>query len=138
MNRLRSLGSMCVLIILIKNYNVFTYRKNTKQNNKKFRKTGQGSILLKKSVYVIISYHPIPYQFLDTNSFEEVLSSCSPTVLAFVLTCELKNPKYITGSYNNSIRKGKILMVFLGFFLYYETPHCRFDLEIFHWIFLLP
>lgn len=118
MNRLRSLDSMCVLIFLIKNYNVFTYRKNTKQNNKKFRKTGQGSILLKKkSAYVIISYHPILYQFLDTNSFEEVLSSCSPTVLAFTLTCELKNPKYISGSYNNSIRKGKILIFFLGFFL---------------------
>lgn len=62
---------------------------------------------MSKNGYVITAYNHISYRFLDTNSFEEVLSFCVPTVLAFILTCELVNPKYIIGSAHIITQKGR-------------------------------
>ena len=68
------------------------------------------------------------------NSYGEGMDTCIPTVFAFVLTCKLTDPKAIMGFACIITRLG---MEKYNFF-YYESPHCNFDLRIFHQTFLLP
>lgn len=136
-NWLCSLESVCVLIILIKNCNVFTYRKSTKQNNKKFRKTYQGPILvwakMDMSLQLIIIHHIDFWIQIVLKKFWVLYSYCISIYFDLWIGKSKIHNRFC--SYNNSERQ----KYWWGFYiLYFEAPYCRFNLEIFKWTFLIP